>query len=379
MSKIKHLFSITSLVVIVVAITISTISCSKDNNNDNPSLREQIAQMIMVGFRGTGPELNEEMRLSVEKVKVGGVILFDYDALLGEPIRNITSKEQVTQLISNLKAASKTPLLVAVDQEGGNVCRLKEKYGYPPTVTMQSLGDADNPELTDFYAKRTAEMVSQSGFTMNCAPCVDLNVNPASPAIGARGRSFSASPEVVTRLASVFYERQTEYGLISSYKHFPGHGSALSDSHNGFTDVTDTWTERELEPYKNLIAANKCDVIMTSHVFNANLDPDYPATLSHKIITGILRKQMGFNGVIISDDMMMKAISENWRLEEAIYRAIDAGVDILIFSNNQGVYNSQISEQAVNIIEQLVKDGKISKERIRESYDRIQKIQKMHR
>ena len=115
---------------------------------------------------------------------------------------------------------------------------------------------------------------------------------------------------------------------------------------------------------------------MTSHVFNAHLDPDYPATLSRNTLTGLLRQQIGFNGVIISDDMMMKAIWDNWSLEEAIFHAIDAGVDILTFSNNQGEYNPEISIQAVNIIEQLVKEGKISKERIHESYMRIQKIQK---
>lgn len=346
-------------------------SCKDDdeqetNRTDNISreekiLRVKIAQMLMVGFRGTGPELTNEMKEAISEVQVGGVILFEYDAIAQSRPRNIESKTQLSQLIANLKKAANGSLFVAVDQEGGKVCRLKENYGYPRTVTAQYLGDLNNTDTTSLYATSIAQMVSESGFNLNCAPCVDLNVNPLSPDIGAYQRSFSADPEIVTSIASIFYNKQKEKQVLSAFKHFPGHGSATSDSHDGFTDVSQTWSANELEPYKRLIAKGTCDIIMTSHVFNSQLDDEYPATLSAKTINGLLRQQMGFNGVVISDDMAMAAIRDNWDLETSICKAINAGVDILIFSNNQGEYNGHISQQAVDIIANLIRNGKIQK------------------
>lgn len=332
------------------------------------ALELKIAKMFLVGVPGVGPALTGDMVQLVEKLQVGGIILFEK---WGTEVRNVESREQVTQLAANLrKAAAGYNLIIAIDQEGGNVCRLKTQYGYLPTVTAQYIGAANNDDTTALYASRIADMVGGSNITMNCAPCVDVNVNPASPAIGKLGRSFSADPDQVAKIAGVFYDKQSARNVISVYKHFPGHGSALSDTHNGFTDVTSTWKEYELTPYKTLIAAGKCDAIMTAHVFNSNLDAQYPATLSYNIITKMLRVDMKYDGLVMTDDMSMGAITEKWTTDEAIEIAINAGVDM--FTMSRGNYTS--FRKLIASIAAKVKSGKIPESRINESCERIAKV-----
>jgi len=366
---------IAAFLLIVLPVCLSgSQSCSDDHQVPPPDLRHQIARMLMIGVRGTGPELNDEMKRLVSDLGVGGIILYEYDAISHSRPRNISSAKQVSQLVANLKQAASSPLLIGIDQEGGKVSRLKTTYGYPPTVTAQYLGTLDNDDTTTFYAERTAEMVHSAGINLNFAPVVDLNINPQCPVIGKLERSFSPDPDVVTRCASFFYDKQKLTGVLTTYKHFPGHGSSTTDSHGGFTDITETWQPLELEPYSRLIKAGKCELIMTAHVFNAHLDPEYPATLSTNILQHILRDSLNFKGVIVSDDMMMGAITQNWGLETALYRAIKAGVDLLIFSNNVDTYDPQIADRAISLIEKMVKDGRISPARIAESYNRITKL-----
>ncbi|RLB66095.1 MAG: glycoside hydrolase family 3, partial [Deltaproteobacteria bacterium] len=208
------------------------------------------------------------------------------------------------------------------------------------------------------------------GITLNFAPVVDLNINPNNPVIGKLERSFSADPQVVTRMALAFIRAHHVLGIRCTLKHFPGHGSSSTDSHLGFVDVTKTWSPVELEPYKNIIGAGMADAIMTAHVFNAKLDEDYPATLSKRVITGLLREKLGYGGVIISDDMQMGAIRKYYGFEQAIRLAIDAGVDILIVANNT-IFDKTAIPRAISIIRTLVKQGKISVPRIEASYRRI--------
>lgn len=346
-------------------------ACSYQPVEQPPDLRHQIAQMLMVGVRGTGPQLTSEMQWLVNELGVGGIILYEYDAISGSRPRNISSSDQITQLVTNLRLAARNRLLIGIDQEGGKVSRLKPQYGYPPTVTAQYLGNLNNADSTPFYASRTAAMVKSAGINLNFAPVVDLNTNPDCPVIGKLGRSFSADPGIVVNCATTFYDEQLKAGVLTTYKHFPGHGSATTDSHAGFTDVTNTWQPVELEPYSRLIAAGKCDLIMTAHVFNAHLDSVYPATLSSRVLTHILRDSLQFRGVIVSDDMMMGAITSNWSLEVALQKAIEAGVDLLIFSNNVNTYNPRIALEAIDLIEKMVLDGRISPARIAESCHRL--------
>lgn len=348
-------------------------SCKKD---DEPSAKidDQIGQMLLVGFRGT--TLTEENHIirDMEDYNLGGVILYEKDGPTQSRPRNIESPEQLQKLVADLKSHSNEKLFVAIDQEGGIVDRLKASYGFPSTVTAQYLGRINNEDTTRYRASVIAKTLDQMGINVNFAPVVDLNTNPASPAIGSLGRSFSANPDTVVFHSEIFIEEHEKLKILNCCKHFPGHGSATSDSHLGLTDVTNTWNEVELEPYRQLISSGKCKMIMSAHVFNQNLDANYPATMSAAILTGILRNELSFKGVIVSDAMEMKAIAENYGLKEAIEKSINAGCDLLVFSNNIDSYNTEIVPEVINIIKELVNEGKITKERIRQSYERIIKL-----
>jgi beta-N-acetylhexosaminidase len=213
---------------------------------------------------------------------------------------------------------------------------------------------------------------------LNFAPSVDLNINPENPIIGKMERSFSSDPQIVTDNVRIWVNEHKKCGIISSLKHFPGHGSSKTDTHLGLTDVTDTWTEAELLPYKTLIHEGVCDMVMTSHVFNSKLDPEYPATMSKAILTGILREQLGYKGVIVTDDMAMGAIVEQYSFEEALEKTVNAGADILILSNNGKEYDPEVAKKAIDIIYQFVSEGKIQKQTIEDAYNRIMALKKAY-
>ena len=340
-----------------------------------PTLEQKAAQMLMVGFRDTAITAESEVTQWLRDYQIGGVILFEYDSPSKSRPRNITSATQLKSLTDSLKHFSPTPLFIAVDEEGGNVSRLKTRYGFEPTVTPQYLGTLDNEDSTRFYARRIAQTCRNMGFNVNFAPSVDVNVNPDCPIIGKFGRSFSADAEVVARNARWFVDEHSKQGVLCSLKHFPGHGSSVSDTHLGLADVTQSWTNTELLPYWLLLRDSLPVAVMTSHIFNRTIDSLYPATLSAATIS-MLRNSLQYNGLVFSDDMMMNAVSKFFGLEDAICLAINACVDVLIFSNNIDTYNPEIVKDAVNIIVKLVGDGKISKERIDQSYQRIMDAKK---
>ena len=336
-----------------------------------PNLQTMIGQMIMVGTRGmTLEEVSPQFQAQIKSGKIGGIILFDYDVVKKVAHRNIQSPAQVKALISGLQKDASTPLFMAVDQEGGRVNRLKPKYGFPTSVSAQYLGTLDNVDSTKYYGNRTAMLCEALGFNVNFAPAVDVNFNPESPAIGKIERSFSADPAMVVKHAGLLIEAQHAKGILSTLKHFPGHGSAQADSHYGVTDVTKYWQESELIPFEKLGKSSQNVAIMTAHVANQNLDADYPATLSKKIITGILREKLGFQGLIFSDDMQMKAVNAQFGFETLLEKSINAGVDVLVFGNNLE-YDEMIPTKAIEAITKMVEQGTISRERIMESYNRI--------
>ncbi len=339
----------------------------------NKNLDIQIGQMLMVGFRGLAADNQSPVIQDIKKRNIGGVILFDYDVPLKSPIRNIKSPKQVKALTTALQKASLIPLFIAIDQEGGKVNRLKEKFGFPPSVSEQYLGSIDNPSTTERFAKITAKTLANLGINLNFAPVVDLNINPDNPIIGKLERSFSADPDIVVKHSLIFIDALHDFGVLSAIKHFPGHGSSLNDSHKGFVDVTNSWSPNELKPFEVIIKSGKCDMIMTAHIFNGKIDPEWPATLSSRTVKGILRNDLKYRGIVISDDMQMKAIRSFYGLETAIKMAISSGVDILLFANNS-VFEEDISTRALAIIKKLLSRGEISPERINESYMRIMKL-----
>jgi beta-N-acetylhexosaminidase len=329
--------------------------------------------MLMVGFRGMEVGDDHFIAADIQERNLGGVVLFDYDVPSESPERNIESPAQVKALVASLQARTDTPLLVAIDHEGGIVTRLKEVHGFPATRSHQALGELDDLHVTRGQATRMAQTLADLGINLNLAPVVDLNTNPDNPIIAKYERSFSADPETVIRHAVTFIKAHSAEGVICTLKHFPGHGSSTGDTHEGWVDVTDTWSRAELGPYAAIVEAGLADAVMTAHVFNAHLDTEHPATLSPPTVTGILREELDYGGVVISDDMQMSAVADHYGFETAVQMTIEAGVDILAFANNS-VYEEDVAARAVALLVRLVKTGVIDESRIDASCRRIQRL-----
>lgn len=337
------------------------------------TLEEKVGQLLMIGFRGLEAGPRSPIIRAIEAGMVGGVVLFDRDVKLRRDGRNVRDAGQVRRLIARLKRAAPIPLLVAVDQEGGQVARLKRKHGFPETPAARELGEADDPELTRRHAAATAAALAAAGFNLNFAPVVDLDVFPDNPIIGRFGRSYSAVPAVVARHALAVIAAHAEKGIACCLKHFPGHGSSRNDSHLGFTDVSDTWTPAEIEPFRAIIAAGGADAVMTAHVFNRRLDPDFPATLSQATIEGRLRRELGFAGVVITDDLDMRAISAGFAREKALELALNAGNDILLIANNLA-YSRDAAARTHAAILGLVRAGRVRASRVDEAWERVRRL-----
>lgn len=336
------------------------------------SLDLKIGQMLLVGVDNTGAEPNPNLVQEIRAGKVGGVILFEKN------IPQTDSYIRLKKLIWKLQNATETPLFVAIDQEGGKVNRLKTKYGFPRSVSAAYLGSIQDVDSTFFYAEITAATLAGLGINVNFAPDVDVAVNPENPIIARVERSFSANPDSVTLHAAAVIKAHRQFDILTVLKHFPGHGSSHADTHLGIADVTDYWQEYELIPYQRLIDAGLVDAIMTAHIVNKKLDQKgRPATLSPSVINNLLRKKLSYNGLVFSDDMQMHAITKYYGLETAIELAINAGVDVMIFSNNISGSDNQTVNNVHNIIKKLVQEGKIFREAIDDSYRRIMQVKKM--
>jgi beta-N-acetylhexosaminidase len=324
------------------------------------SLDIKIGQMILIGF--PQPKVDQRALNAIKSGKAGSIIFFEMNL----PAKN--TYLETKKIVWTYQQAAKIPLFVAIDQEGGKVNRLKEKYGFPQSVSAGKLGKYALDSIR-FYSEMIAGTLSGLGFNVNFAPVVDLASNPTNPIIAKVERAYSANPDSVALFAEEFIKAHQKLGIVTVLKHFPGHGSSKDDTHLGIADVTKTWTNQELIPYKKLIESNRVDAIMTAHIVNKNLDSlGLPGTLSKNITTGLLREELGYNGVIFSDDFHMNAIAEHYSREEAIRLAIMAGVDILLFSREYDI------DKVHGIIRKLVESGEIPKERIDQSFRRIMEL-----
>ncbi len=349
-----------------------------------PSLRDKIGQMLIIGFEGKNIDSHSPIATAIDRENIGGVILFDFSVQSQTFDKNIESPQQVKLLNQQLQRiteeANKShhrpnlPLLISVDYEGGEVNRLHQRYGFPEIKSPKAIAKMPLDEAND-SAKRMAQTMRSTGFNLDFFPTLDVDVNPDNPIIGKLERSFSSDPEVVTQYAQLYSRQFLENQIECSYKHFPGHGSSVDDSHLGFVDVTDTWNEKELIPFLQLLSQpSHCHMIMVAHIVNRKLDlTGVPATLSPSIINGLLRHDLQFDGVVITDDMQMKAIADYYGLETALTLSINAGVDMLIFGN-QLVDKLQDPKELVDIIEKKVHSGEIPEQRINEAYKRIVKM-----
>ncbi|MCF7920955.1 MAG: glycoside hydrolase family 3 protein [Candidatus Cloacimonetes bacterium] len=339
-------------------------------------LKMMAAQMIMTGFHGMEATSGSDIIKVIRELKPGGIVLFDWDGGQKTYGRNIESPSQLRQLIFDLQQQSDIPLFIAIDQEGGKVCRLKPDTGFQSAVSAQTIGEIDDPQKSRYWSRKIAEDLKSVEVNLNLAPVVDLNINSQSPVIGLLERSFGKNPQKVIRHSRIFAEAMHAEGILCCLKHFPGHGSALTDTHLEFTDISATWQESELEPFQTLIAEDIPDLIMPGHLFNKNLDAEYPASLSNNIINGLLREKLGWQGIVISDDLQMKAIKDNYSLKEAIMLAINAGTDILLFGNNSRYNLYESVSLAIDIIIELIKNNQLTEARIKQSVSRISKLKK---
>lgn len=328
------------------------------------ALDVKIGQMLLLGIHGTAVPGNASIATAVRDEKIGNAVLFT---------GNVRSKAQLLQLTGDMQAMAPLPLLIALDQEGGQIVRLTPQRGFPATVSHAELGKLNDPAETRARARAMAETLAEVGVNLNLAPVVDVAVNPQNPIISAYGRSFSADPEVVAAQAEAFIDGHHDAGIQCTLKHFPGHGSSRSDTHLGFVDVSDSWSDAELIPYRRLIEAGKVDAIMTAHIFNRNLDPELPSTLSPAVVTGLLREQLGYDGVVISDDLQMRAISDLFRLDRAIELAILAGVDIMAIGQNL-IYQGTAAQVFLKTVHRMLEAGSITEARIDESYRRVARL-----
>lgn len=353
---------------------------SKESNLLDSQLKEKIGQMIMMGFKGTEATKESDIYKIIKNVKIGGVSFSDYDVASNSYFRNIKSPAQTKKLIADIQTYSGIPLLVAVDVEGGAVNRLKEKYGFLSIESAENMGKDKSYFTTRNESEKIAKELKDIGFNMNLAPVVDVNINSENPIIGKLGRSFSSNSNEVFENGKIFIQNHINNNIISVVKHFPGQGSANNDNHFNITDITNTYIEEELAPYLKLKDCELLDVIMVGHLINKNIDKVYPATLSKNFLQGILRNKIGFDGVIISDDIQMSSIKDNYSLEESVILAINAGCDIVYaFNNIDSGYNEKLAYEIRDIIFNAVKNGKIKEEKINESYGRIIKLKKQFR
>jgi len=329
-------------------------------------LEAMIGQMIMVGFVGARADEPWPAKLAgqIASGQVGGVLFLK---------RNVVDRDQVRELnAAFLAAGGNTPVLLAIDQEGGIIERLTAEAGFAERPSARDVARSQTvAEATATYAGLARDL-RDWGFNLSLGPVVDVDVNPGNPIIGALGRSFSGDPAVVAAYAEAFVAGHRGEQVLTALKHFPGHGSSRDDSHKGFVDITRTWTPAELTPYRRLIADGLADMVMPGHLYLESLsDPGsrLPASLSATAL-GVLRKDLGFDGVIISDDMEMQAIEADYTMEEAAVAAVLAGTDILLYSNYVH-QRPDLPAEIAAILKRRAEEDPALRGRIEESYRRI--------
>lgn len=328
------------------------------------TIEEKLGQMLIVGIEGY--EMDEGTEQMIEELHIGGFILFG---------RNISNPEQLLDLNNSLKAANsinKIPLFISVDEEGGRISRIPKVIKNLPT--SKDIGKQNNEAFSYEIGMLLAEKVSAFGFNMDFAPVLDINSNPKNPIIG--DRAFGSKAEVVRDLGVQTMMGIKSGGIVPVVKHFPGHGDTSVDSHVGLPSVEND-LERlksfELIPFKAAID-NGAECVMVAHILLSKIDAENPATLSKIIITDVLRNQLNFEGVVITDDMTMGAITKNYDLAEAAVQSVNAGTDIILVAHK---YENALG--TMKSLKAAVETGKITGKRIDQSVYRILKLKQKYK
>lgn len=326
------------------------------------TLEQKIGQLFIVGFEGD--IINDEIIDLVKNQEVGGLIYFS---------RNVVDSNQIITLNNEIKAIKKDiPLFISVDEEGGVVSRVPDEFLKLPSSGY--IGKFDDENLSYNIGSIIAKELKNLGFNMDFAPVLDIDSNPNNTVIGER--AFGNNADIVSKLGIKTMEGLRDGGIIPVVKHFPGHGDTDIDSHYGLPIVTKTLEELnnlEFIPFKNAIE-NGADVVMVSSIILSSIDSEYPATMSKKVTTDILRNKLNFDGVIATDDMTMGAIMDNYNLTDAVIMAINAGNDLILVCHG---YDDII--KSISAVKDAVSSNIISEERIDESVYRILKLKEKYR
>lgn len=331
-----------------------------DDIIDQLSIDEKIGQLIFAGITGT--TMTEETKSFISKYKMGGIILF---------ANNLEDPQQATQLLNQFKSENEQnvlPLFLGVDQEGGRVERLPGLLKLP---TNREIGAKNKEEFSYEVGKLLGKQLNAFGFNLNFAPVLDVNSNPNNPVIG--DRSFDNDPEVVSKLGIQTMQGMKSQNIIPVVKHFPGHGDTGVDSHVELPFVNKSLNEMEsleLIPFREAIEVG-ADVIMTAHILLPQIDDIFPSSMSEKVITGILREQLDFDRIVMTDDLTMRAITDNFDIGDAAVESIKAGTDIILIA-----HDSDYLISIFDTLKEAVENEIITEERINESLRRIIRVKR---
>lgn len=358
---------------IIIAVILSGVlsGCFFGNKIDRKiksmSLREKVGQLFVVCPEALDPDLSGEAYSKGVKELSGSMTRFIYAYPVGGVImfaKNISSPEQITEFNKDLQSISRIPMFISVDEEGGKVARLanKSSFGLPKYESAAAVGASGNTDDALEMGRTIGAYLKKYGFNMDFAPVADVNTNPDNPVIGKR--AFSSDAAVAASMARAMADGLVSEGIIPVFKHFPGHGDTAEDSHKGIAVINKTQSRLEACEWLPFMKAGDTDCIMVGHIAVPEITGDMtPSTLSHKMVTGILRNLLGFKGLIITDALEMKAITNDYSSGEAAVAAIKAGCDVLLMPANL--------TKAFNAVLEAVKEGEISEERIDESVRRI--------
>ncbi len=327
------------------------------------SLETMVGSLLVLGLPGssTGHASAKALAGHIAAGRVGGVVMLKH---------NVRSKAAVTELCQLFSQSGAE--FLSIDQEGGAVQRLSSNIGFSAIPRASNVAKRTPAEARDIYA-RAAREIRAIGFNLNLAPVVDLH-SGSNPIIGKYGRAFDTDPAVVAQYAAAFIDAHRRAGVGCTLKHFPGHGTSRGDSHDGAVDITRTWGADELEPFQRLVRSGHADAIMLGHLYHRDLSDDgEPITLSATAIEGLLRKRMGFNGVVVTDDLDMGAIRRRHPPVRAAVMALAAGSDMIMASNSAKPDND-LPLRIIDGVGEAIAKGQLSERRVREAYDRVRRF-----
>lgn len=332
------------------------VDCIVNNMSDS----EKVGQMLMIGIQGT--RVDDDTSYMLNEYAIGGVILFD---------RNMQSQEQVLNLNKKLQESrhGELPLFIAVDEEGGKVARMKDSFEPPPS--QREIADSKDFQQAEKWAEYTANGLKNMGFNVNFAPVADVGNDEA-------GRMYSADPEMVSNFVKAAVQGYEKKNILCTIKHFPGLGKGEADTHDNFVQVNadmDRLQAQDLLPFREMFQQGNQDNfwVMVTHVTYSALDAKNPASMSSVVMTNLLRNQLGYNGIVITDDVDMGAIAKHYSFKDVGVKAVQAGADIVLVCHE---YDHEI--EVYNGILSAVRDGSISKDRIDSSVKRIVRAKLMH-